>query len=206
MKCAINKHLTTFSLFLVLLMWCNISNAEDALASGGKSPDGRYEVRILKDDSRDPSNYSYRVVDTSNEKLVKKLDETGGFCEYEGAIQTSKVLWNSSSTLFGLTDHGTRHSMDLYIFNVQRSGVSEIKIPDYTKEGLSLVGATECYGTSVVTLKEWNGDALTCAFAFDAEINGSRSPLYKTTFTATVKLSKKGSAQITSMDKPVPEE
>ena len=183
-----------------------ICRADDALASGGKSPNGRYEVHVYRDDSRDPCNYDYGLIDIQHGKLLKKWDLDGGFVEYEGAINTTKVLWNASSTLFALIDHGTRHSMDLYIYDVSPLGVSAVRIPDYLEKGLSLVGAKECYATSIVTLLVWKENSLTCRFVFDAGSEGYRSPFYDTNFTITVAPSEKHAAQITRMDKPKAEE
>jgi len=196
-------------IFLLFLVWSTISHAENTLASGGKSPNGRYEVRIYKSggpDDSDPSNYSYGVLDTRNGKVLQNLNEGGGFCDYQGAIEMAKVLWNSAGDVFALIDHGTRHSMELYIYNVKSSSISEVKVPDYLKEGLSLVGANQCYGTSVVKLGTWKGDTLACSFIFDAETDAGRSPFYDTTFTITVQHGKKNGAQITSMEKPKTED
>jgi hypothetical protein len=193
--------------FLVLVAFWNTSYAEDSLASGGKSPDGRYEVRIYETGtSDDPSNYSYGVFDTTKGKLIAKLNEGGGFCDYQGTIEMTKVLWNSTGDAFALVDHGTRHSMDLYVNVIRGSGVRQIQVPDYLKDGLSLVGATEDYLTSVVTLLGWKGNSLTCAFTFDAMMNAGRSPFYDTKFTITIKHGKEETARIVSMDRPQAEE
>lgn len=205
---SMTNRLKAFPNLIVLLLLCTISKADDELESGGKSPNGRYEVRIYESgtDDSEPSNHYYGVFDTRKGKVIKTLDEGGGFCDYEGAIEMTKVLWNTAGDAFALIDHGTRHSMDLYINEVQGSQVRELRVPDHLKKALSLVGAKECYATSVVKLLTWNGNALTCSFIFDAETSTNRGPFYDTKFTITLRQDKKDGARITSIEKPVPEE
>ena len=158
--------------------------AEDALVNGGTSPDGRYEIRIFETSGRDPSNYFYGVVDTKSGKLIKQLDEGGGYAVYEGAKETGKVLWHPSSRFFALTDHGSRHSMDLYIYEISRSQVTLIQTPNYFQNALGRVGSTEGYLIEIVTPISWDKDFLTCTMDFDAYLpnNQGRSPTYTTRF------------------------
>ena len=98
-----------------LFLAFSILHAEEALLEGGKSPDGRYEVRIYHTNSRDPPDYFYGVVDTKANSLLKQLEEGGGYSRYSSAKEISKVFWHPSSRFFALTDHGTKHSMEMYI-------------------------------------------------------------------------------------------
>ena len=154
-----------------------------ATASGGLSPDGRYEVLIYQDDSLQPSNYFYGVFDARRTRLLAKLSTDGGFCDYAGALKTSVVVWNPTSTEFALLDHGTRHSMDLYVYRVASTHAVAISLPDYLGEALGRVGAKSCYATSVVGPIKWNETSLDCHLIFDASTEQGRSGFYETTFT-----------------------
>ncbi len=182
---------------------------ENSLVSGGKSPDGRYEVRIYQTDTRDPSDYYYGVLDTKTGKLIKQLSEGGGYSLYKGAVTTAHVLWHSSSRFFALTDHGGRHSMEMYIYEVSPNEVVLIHQPDFYQNALGRVDATEGYLTSVVKPLKWDKDVLTCSLIFDAEIPGhGRSPFYKTQFTLDILYGQNSSSYLlfTSMSKPTAEE
>jgi hypothetical protein len=182
---------------------------EDSLVNGGKSPDGRYEVRIYQTNTRDPSNYYYGILDTKTGKLIKQLPEGGGYSLYKGAATTAFVLWHSSSHFFALTDHGTRHSMEMYLYEITPDDVILIHQPDYYQNALGRVDATEGYATSVVKPLKWDKDVLTCSLIFDAEIPGhGRSPFYKTQFTLDLLHGPNSSSYLmfTSMGKPTIEE
>ncbi len=173
-------------LVLLLLSCCN-GLGENTLVQGGLSPDGRYEVRIFKtgpdDDSGNPSNYYYAVVNARSEKIVQKLAEGGGFCVYEGAQNMSHVLWHNTGKFFALTDHGTRHSMEMYVYEVAPPKVILLTTQDYCQNALGRVGATEVYATTVVKPLRWNKDDLICNYTFDTRTKDGRGPTYEVEFT-----------------------
>jgi hypothetical protein len=158
--------------------------ADDILVTGGASADGRYQVRVFLSNDPDllPSNYYYGVVDAKSGKLIKKLDEGGGFISYEGAKQTSKVLWREEGDFFALIDHGARHSMDLYVYEVKPSSVVLIQTPDYLANALGRIGAVQCYGTEVVEPRTWKGNSLICEMDFDGRLPAQRTPVYRVRF------------------------
>ena len=153
---------------LCILAFATFLHAEDAILSGGQSPDGRYQVRIYQTDSSDPSDYYYGVLDMKTHKILKKLSEGGGFSVYKGAKDISKVIWHPSSRFFALTDHGTRHSMEMYIYEVTPDDVTLIEQPDYYQNALGRVNSTEGYMTCVTKPIDWKGDVLRCNLFFDA--------------------------------------
>jgi hypothetical protein len=161
-------------------MLCGPCWAEDALVSGGKSPSGRYEVRIFKTDPGPESNYDYGVIDKSQKKLIKMLEDEGGFLNYENARQSSDIFWNSSSDVFALLDQSSRHSMDLYVYRIISSSVIRVSIPDYLGKALKMIGAKQGGVRNAVTVKKWTANALHCILEFDADINDGTRHLYET--------------------------
>jgi hypothetical protein len=171
-----------FSLVIALL-GTGALKGEDSLVGGGRSPDGRYEVRIFQTESRDPSDYYYAVVDARRGEIVQRLSEGGGYSRYKGAATTASVLWHSSGEYFALTDHGSRHSMEMYLYAVTPRAVTVIRSPDYFQNALGRVNATEGYLTSVVKPLKWTGDDLVCDLIFDATSRTKGRLSYKTRFT-----------------------
>jgi hypothetical protein len=170
--------------FLLMVLSASFLLGEDSLVEGGSSPDGRYEVRIYKTgEEGDPSNYYYAVVNAKTGKIVQKMNEGGGFAVYEGALGMSHVLWHSSGDFFALTDHGTRHSMEMYVYQVAPPQVTLLKTQDYFQNALGRVGATSVYATSVVKPLRWNKDDLICDLFFDTHKDKGRGPEYTTEFT-----------------------
>lgn len=178
--------LRVFLFLIVNLLVVLVARAEDSLVRGGKSPDGRYEVRIYQTASKEPSDYYYGVFDTKGHKLIEELSEGATYASYTGAKKTATVLWNPSGHFFALTDHSGRHSMELYVYRVSSTDVALLKMPDYLQNGLDLVHAKGVYLISVVRPQSWTGNTLTCDFLFDAHIETGRSPLYETTFDLTI--------------------
>lgn len=191
---------------VLLLITGAPARSEDHPLKGGKSPDGKYEVRVFKNDRSELSNYYYGLYDLKTKKVVKKMQEGGGFTNYDGAQETAEVLWHPSSRFFALTDHGSRHSMELYVYRLSPSSVELLKAPDYFQNALGRIGATECYLTSVVKPVRWEENALVSELTFDAyetreEGVQGRSPFYHVTFWLEIT---EGSSflRFTRMEKP----
>jgi len=191
---------------IILVVCFQVAHAEDALVQGGKSPNGRYEVRLCKSGEISPgtSGYSYELADSNTGKVLQQFSAGGGFADYYGAIMVSEVLWSPSSRYFALLDHGSRHSMELYLFRVAGSGVIELKAPDYLKKGLTLAGEKTIYLVSVVKPISWSENSLTSNFYFDATtVPYGRSPLYSTKFKIAMPKGDGVNVELVSMDKPV---
>jgi hypothetical protein len=193
---------------LLLILTPLFSRAEDALLTGGQSPDGHYQVRIYQTDSPDPSDYYYAVFDTKAHKILKQLSEGGGFSVYKGAKDISKVVWHPSSHFFALTDHGTRHSMEMYIYEVTPSDVTLLEQPDYYQNALGRVSSTEGYMTCVTKPLDWKDDVLHCNLFFDAKTADSPRAMFSVDFDFKLRHgdSQASSLEFTSMGRPTSEE
>jgi hypothetical protein len=167
----------------LLFLWLSVIHAEDALLPGGLSPDERYQIRIYQTDSSDSSDYYYGVYNTKSNALLKKLDEGGGYSRYSSAKEISKVFWHPSSRFFALTDHGTRHSMEMYIYEITSDNkIILIGQPDYFQNALGRVNSTEAYMTAVVKPINWKEDSLTCNLFFDAKTPESPRSMFSVDF------------------------
>jgi hypothetical protein len=198
-----SKHIIQIAFALAVLFGA-IVRAEDALVAGGRSPEGRYEVRIFQTNSRDPSDYYYAVVDAHRQRVIKELAEGGGYSRYKGAATTASVVWHGSGDYFALTDHGSRHSMELYLYAVNAREVTVIRTPDYFQNALGRVNATEGYLTSVVKPLKWTRDDLLCDLFFDATSQAEGRLSYKTKFTLRLMHGENSAptVQLLSMDAP----
>jgi hypothetical protein len=148
---------------------------------GGTSPDGKYEVRIVEA-NREPSNYAYVVIDPKTRRKLKELTEGGGIWRYDQMAGRAAVLWHSSASVFALTDPGTQHSQELYLYEVRPTEVVSVAVPHFLDNALGRIGATEVYGTSVVTARRWEGDRLICELDFNAHLPTGPSPTYSVEF------------------------
>jgi hypothetical protein len=167
----------------LLFLAVYVIHAEEALLDGGKSPDGRHQIRIYQTDSSDHSDYFYGIVDTKSNVLLKKLDAGGGYSRYSSAKESSKVFWHPSSRFFALTDHGTRHSMEMYIYGITaESEIVLVEQPDYFQNALGRVNSTEVYMTAVVKPINWRDDSLTCNLIFDAKTPESPRAMFSVDF------------------------
>ena len=194
----------------LIFLFCVIASvyAEDALLVGGKSPDGKYQIRIYKTESENPSNYFFGVFDTKTHQLLKQLSEGGGFARYEGALELSTVIWHSSGHFFALTDHGTRHSMEMYIYGITGNEVTLIQQPDYYQNALGRVDATEGYLTVVVKPLQWKQDDLACNLIYDARTKESSRDMYSVDFTLRLRHgdSQSPALEFARMGRPKPQE
>lgn len=171
---------------LVLVLFvisCFNGFGEDSLVQGGLSPDGRYEVRIFQTNSQSRGDYYYAVVDAKSKQIIQKLAEGGGVCVYKGALNMAHVLWHNSSNFFALTDHGSRHSLEMYVYEIAPPKVTLLTTQDYCQNALGRVGATEVYATTVVKPLRWDKDNLVCSYTFDTQAENGRGPTYSAEFT-----------------------
>ena len=185
------------------------SSSTNAPIVGGKSPDGKYEVRVFQTSQREPSDYFYGVVEIASGKVIKQIDDGASYCSYKAVANNpgvSQVLWNQKSDLFALMDHGGRHNEDLYLYKVNTNSVTKIETPDYLKNALSLAGFKHCYLISVAKVTGWEGNTLKCNLAFDGiPPGGGRSGVYTTDFLVEItnRQGVKPSAVLTKMKPPL---
>jgi hypothetical protein len=154
------------SLLAICLLLQAPQTATTVVAPGGTSPDGRYEVRIVKTlDS--PSDYRYELVEIATKRSIKTLGPMGGYYDYAFQSKNALVRWHASSRFFAVTDRGTSHSQELYVFEVTERDVVRLTLPDYQQNALGRVDAVATNLTSVTEPLAWNGDMLTCRLTFD---------------------------------------
>jgi hypothetical protein len=140
---------------------------------GGRSPNGRFEVRIFRDPHSEPSDYAIRIQSAATGRSLFTLDDVGGYLQYPGALERCHALWHSSSQFVAVTDQGTRHSREFYILAVYPKRVERLKVPDYIQNALGRVGVTEVDFACVSTPMRWDQDDLIVQFHFTA--NNRRS-------------------------------
>jgi hypothetical protein len=156
------------ALALSLILVTTFAHAEDAVMDGGRSSNGRFEVRIVRDPHSEPSDYAIRIRSAATGRSLFTLDDVGGYLQYPGALERCHALWHSSSQFVAITDQGTRHSRELYILAVYPKRVERLKVPDYVQNALGRVGVTEVDFACVSNLIRWDGDDLVVQFYFTA--------------------------------------
>jgi hypothetical protein len=146
--------------------------AEDALVEGGRSPDGRYEVRLVRDPNYDPSisasEYLFQVRAAKNTKPLVELAGSG-FRSYTIAQGYCTALWDQSSRFVAIKDRDTRHSTELHIVSVLPDETRELHIPDYVQNALGRVDAVTVDSACVSTPKRWDKDNLIVQLYFTAK-------------------------------------
>jgi len=147
---------------------------------GGLSPNGKYEIRVI---GKDLGSYGYifGFFKPNSKEVLFQTGLGGGFCCLQGASSIDSALWNNEEDLVAIQDHGTRHSMEIYILWIKNQSAESIPLPSFGAKVLKLMenihggGATAC----ICTPLRWRGAKL--LFRFDAGPNTS---------TVTVKITK----------------
>jgi hypothetical protein len=156
----------TFLLLLLVFLHLHL-RAEDALLPGGRSPDGKLELRVFRNNN-EPSNYDLRLCPAGGSVALFNLDAGGGYLGYEAALERDHVLWHSSGQFFALTDQGTRHTVELHVFAFRDGKLRRLTVPDYVQNALGRIRATEIEQSCVTTLLHWTGDELLLKLDFSA--------------------------------------
>ena len=164
------------SAFLAAAFFPILAFAEDALVEGGRSPDGRYDVRLVRtpnyDSNKDGSEYLFHVTAKNSKKPLLKLGGSG-FRPYTSAQKYCKALWDKSSRFVAILDHDTKHSTNTHVIVVTPSRATKLGIPEYVQNALGRVDATEVDFACVSIPKQWDGDDLILQLYFTA--NGRQS-------------------------------
>ncbi len=177
---------------LILTFGLRLALAEDALVPGGESGNGRYQVRIYKSNlpSSDPdytSDYHYALVNAKSGRVIGTLGIGGGHYDYNGALGFFYVLWDPTNRFFVITDIGFRHTMQMYLFEVEGNSLELLDTPDYFYYALKRVGRSSVYATCVAKPLRWVGDKLVSDLYYDTrEPDNGRGLTYTTTITLLV--------------------
>lgn len=177
------KALITMFLALSAL---SVAHAEHALMEGGRSANGRYEVRISRvaDEGdrllkRAATSYAIRLYETRHSKSLHTLD-SGGHLNYTAAVERCRAIWHSSNRFVAISDQPARHSQEFFVLDVSKERVRRFELPDYVQNAIGRVNATEVDSTCVSTLKRWDGDDLIVELYFNA--NGRHTYTCEVTF------------------------
>ncbi len=139
---------------------------EEALLPGGRSPDGRYEVRV-RGSVEAPYGYEILVYAAGGKQPIHTLADVGGILRYTTAREECKALWHPSSKFVVVTDQPTKHSRVLHILAVSGDRVERLKAPDYAMNAIGRADAVDHYRRSVSTPQRWEGDDLHLNLRFD---------------------------------------
>jgi hypothetical protein len=154
------------------------SDLKSVMAIGGLSPDGRLEVRVLETETPAPSNYVVALVDRAAGRVVAELTRGGYFSyadvsgdlEERSALRVIRVRWHQGSRFVAITDAGTTDRRALYVFAVMDDGaVAPLRLPEYERDALRLVGAPATIRRAVTDLDVWNGDVLQASLTLRIE-------------------------------------
>lgn len=137
---------------------------------GGRSPDGRFEVRVALVPGREPSDYAIQVHFAKQAKRLFTLEDIGGYLDYPTAVERCRALWHASGEFVVVTDQGTRHSREIYVLAVSPEGVKPLLIPNFIQNALGRVNATAIDHTCVSTPVKWVGDDLCLTHHFSANV------------------------------------
>ncbi len=187
---------------------------EGVVVPGGGSPDGRFEVRLIQDTAGAPSSYAVAIVDNVTRRVVKEVVPSGGYFSYaearkdaeeRGSGRIVRALWHPGSGVVALTDAGSAHSRELYIYEVSDGGATRMEMPDYRQNALGRVDATALADTAFVELRAWDGDVLHCLFTFRVRRAGA-APVEQYSVPFSLRLMQgptvRGGVGLDGMEKP----
>jgi hypothetical protein len=191
-----------------------VGGAPNVVVPGGVSPGGRYEIRVFEISEPTPSNYVIAFVDGATRRVINEISPSGGYFSYADARRDAeevgrslivRALWHGGGRFVAITDAGTAHSRELYLYEVTGANVVRIKLPDYPQNALGRVGSTETASTAVTELRRWDGDILQATFTFRAQNPrpGGMSPTFVVPFSLRVWPGTPGYVTFQSMGKPV---
>lgn len=150
----------------VALMAClslaSSARALDLPISGGRSPNGRYEVRVSGKDE-ESLGYCFTLFDRKRGRTIWESAEVlGQFCDLRGASAIDKARWNSAGSSVAVTDHSSRHSMELYVFTIMSGKLRPVKTPDAVPFAMEdeADGRPGSIAGDVWEPLRWNGDTL----------------------------------------------
>jgi hypothetical protein len=157
-----------FAFFIAVTCVVHPALGEETLMEGGRSPTGKYEVRITQETKDDPHDYGINIYSNAGAKPLFSLDSIGGYLRYSGAIERCRAIWHSTGEFVAITDQGTRHSRELYIVAVYPDHAERLEIPDYAQNAFGRVDATSADFASVASPQDWDGDDLIVKYHFTA--------------------------------------
>ncbi len=129
---------------------------------GGVSPDGKTEIRILGNPGADAGEgYDFGFFKKGHTQPFFRTDVGGGYCTIDEAANIDCAVWDSSGSLVAISDHGTRHSMEIYLFSVNEKRVFALTIPKYGQDLSAKLDFHSGAGSAWCPVPEkWEGNRL----------------------------------------------
>lgn len=133
--------------------------------NGGRSADGRYELRITQDLRRSPSDYRVAIHSAEAGRPLLTVDDIGGFDTFPSTA--CHAVWHASSRFVAFCDRGTMHSLELYIIGSSGGDrFQRLRVPDYVQNALGRMSATETELYCQSYPRRWDGDDLLVSLYF----------------------------------------
>jgi hypothetical protein len=121
--------------------------------------------------------YEIAIMDMETHQPLRDANPrpSGGFFSFAQAAQDAReagpsrivrALWHPRGHVVAITDAGTAHSRELYLYEVRGSSAFRLVVPDYEQNALGRVGATATADTADTELERWDGDVLRFRFTF----------------------------------------
>ena len=114
--------MTRFLPIFLLLFSLGVTQAEETALP--KCPSGKFEAVATYSDDSDDNKIIFRLAGTTTPIGTFGL---GGYSKY------AKLLWSPDGHFAALQTHFTRHTLELFVFEVTESGIKEVKLQDYTQ-------------------------------------------------------------------------
>lgn len=137
------KPIRHLALITLLLTVASLHAREEALVSGGESPDKQFRIVVIESQDKDeqPSAY-FRHVPTN--KIVG-AHFVGSFANYLGAQDpiNAEVAWSPDSHYAAIKSRSTKRSSDVTIYRVSKLGSRAVKTANYFQRILRSLGAPE---------------------------------------------------------------
>jgi hypothetical protein len=134
-----------------LILWfsAGVTHAVEpgaSMVNGGRSPNGRYEVRLATVVDGDPADFLVRIFDRHSGGYLEQDGVLAGTDRRWEALRSSYAVWSEDGRWVALADLQLPASQELAVFEIRAEGARLLKIPD-------LVGAA--FGVEPSTSGSW---------------------------------------------------
>jgi hypothetical protein len=121
--------------------------SDEALVSGGESPDKQFRVVLIAPEEKDEQQYAQPMASIRHVPSGKIIGKcfVGGYANFDGAKDpfNTEVLWSPNSRYAAIRSRTGKRTGGVEIFQVSRKGIQQVKTEDYVHDILRELGTEQ---------------------------------------------------------------